>query len=124
MDEFRTLLAVILVIPVPLWMAGFWGQRLGNTGHLPDWLYIKSKRRWAVFLGVRSWRGEKIYLGPALIQTMALLYTAVISIIVGIWGSGVLIYTIIAFGVSFVPLSIVLHLFKKKIEAKLWRDQG
>ena len=80
MEKMKDLWIVFCVAAAP-WVLGFWLQRINNVARLQDYS-IEGKRVWTLLLGVRSRKGERVYLRPAWLQSVALLYLVVGSLVV------------------------------------------
>ncbi len=83
MDEIRKLW-IVLIIATPFWVLGFWGQRIENADRAPGYS-VEARGWWAWLMGIRPGRGERVYLGSALLQVWALLYLAVGFLAIWVW---------------------------------------
>ena len=72
MSDILAMLSIVIVISVPLWGLGVWGQRENNTIRSTDYS-MASKSQWIRLLGLRP-QADRVYLRYAFTQILALFY--------------------------------------------------
>jgi len=112
MDEIRNM-GLVFILTALFWVLGFWGQRIENALQSPG---IKAQGRGVWLLGIRPRKGEKVYLGPALLQIWALLY--LVAGFLAVWFGGTKVFRILTavyiFGFPFFGLFVHFILHKRK----------
>lgn len=83
MSENLAEIWLVLVIAGMLWAPGFWSQKVYNRIGGDDYS-VESKTVWTYLIGV--YPGQKVYLRPASVQIIGLLYLLVGLLAVGFYG--------------------------------------
>ena len=76
----KGMILALCVALVP-WALGCWIQRIDNEAH-PPYLSFPAKSSWTLLLGVRPWRGERIYL-----RSLWLHITGILCFVLGSFAS-------------------------------------